>query len=119
MGCFIECSIKELKIDSANNKLLLKIKGMDGFLHRCGSKEFNAFFPKDLGACAAFGYTVEPSVKILDANTYVSVGLCESCVTMLSNNLSHKVKIEVEKIQYNDAMKCFDLESCTFAIING
>ena len=63
MRYFIECTIKELKI--INNKLLFKIRGTDGFLHRCESREFNTFFPEDLGACTVFGYSVDPSVKFL------------------------------------------------------
>lgn len=131
---FIECTVTECKISSKEilesvddsssnpNKLVLfKVKGTKGFLNQDAkeSKEFNIFFPCDIGTKDGLPNPIASSAIVLDTNTFITIGAADANILqILASSISQgrKIKLEFENCKYDNENECFILTVCDITI---
>ncbi len=121
---FIECTVTEYKISSTEDKttlFLFKVKGVKGFLNQDikESKEFNVFFPYDIGTKAGESNPVALSAIVLDTNTSITIDAIDANILqILASSISQgrKIKLEFNKCEYDNKNECFTLTDCDITI---
>ncbi len=119
---FIECTVTEYKISSKEKSpALFKVKGVKGFLNQDvkESKEFNIFFPCDIGTKAGLPNEINPSAIVLDTNSSITIDAIDANILqILASSISQgrKIKLEFNKCEYDNKNERFTLTDCDITI---
>lgn len=119
---FIECTVTEFKIPSKGILVLFKIKGVKGFLYQDvkESKEFNIFFPCDIGTMAGLPDKIDPCAIVLDTNSSIAIGTIRTAdaniLQILVSSISQGRKIRLEFDGCENKNGYFSLDKCDITI---
>lgn len=125
---FIECTVTECKISSKeislsnpNKSVLFKVKGVKGFLNQDAkeSKEFNIFFPCDIGTTAGLPDKIDPSAIVLDTKSSITIEAIDTnFLQILASSISQgrKIRLEFNKCERYSKNEYFTLTDCDITI---